>query len=130
MSAKKAPTKKQMASTVGDVSKRLEELEKQADLLNDTIQILTRRQDAATECFDQRTRQLLAWANEITKAAGKEVEGLQTAEDLMNPEAGVASLAEAAREGGPPLPEDEPGLARTDSRSDAVTAEGGTVEVK
>ena len=74
------------------------ELEKQADLLNDTIQVLTRRQDAATECFDQRTRQLLAWANEITKAAGKEVEGMQTAED------GVAHLAEAARQGGPPLP--------------------------
>jgi hypothetical protein len=116
MSSKKAPTKKQMASTVGDVSKRLEELEKQADLLNDTIQILTRRQDAATECFDQRTRQLLAWANEITKAAGKEVDGIQTAEDLMNPEDGVASLAEAAREGGPALPTDEePALARTDS---------------
>jgi len=88
MSAKKVkPTTKQLDNTVKDVSTRLADVEKKIEDLVTDFGTMNRRHDMATETFDARTRQLLAWANEITKAAqGDDPEGMADAEKKLSPE--------------------------------------------
>lgn len=99
MAEKKAPTKKQLSNTVKDVSTRLEELEAQIVELTQQNKSLATRQDTATECFDQRTRQLLAWASEISKAAEEEVSGMAEAAEKEDSGEDATLLISQAKEG-------------------------------
>ena len=113
MSAKKqAATTKKLDNTVKDVSSRLADLEKKLEDVIVDFGTMTRRHDMATETFDARTRQLLAWANEITEAAkGDKPDGMDTA--AGNTEASVEEnkdLAEQGRAAAGEVKKDEKGL--------------------
>jgi hypothetical protein len=84
--------------------------------------VLTRNHDTAVECFDTRTRQLLTWAQEITKAAQEDAEASGEASDLKDPEDMLT-----ADEPPPELDAGSPKLAR--SRTESV-AELDKVEPK
>ena len=61
--------------------------------------VLTRNHDTAVECFDTRTRQLLTWAQEITKAAQEDAEASGEASGLKDPEDMVTGGAVVCRRG-------------------------------
>ena len=70
MSSKKKKDSKSVAlESTKSVSERLTELEATVKSITEDFGVMTRRHDMSTETFDARTRQLLAWANEITEAA-------------------------------------------------------------
>ena len=86
-SKKKKDTKSVALESTKSVTERLTELEATVKSLTEDFGVMTRRHDMSTETFDARTRQLLAWANEITEAAkGEKPEGMQQAEGHLSEE--------------------------------------------